>query len=149
MDPVMIVLIPGILGGFALAWLIARLGARTGSRGPNTLVNAPLEPVSTDVINIAHIRAAGLGGLGLFAIALAVAWFVPAIRLAVSASVVLGALLGAVMIFRRRRIGPLPSSGGSAGANVVLSIDRPGAPENDDTKGSRNRLHAGRAPKLA
>jgi len=112
-------------------------------------VDAPLEPVSTDVINIAHIRAAGLGGLGLFAMALVVALFVPAIRLAVSAGVVLGALLGAVLIFRRRRTGPLPSSGGSAGANVVLSIDHPGASENDDTEVSRNGLRAGQAPKLA
>ena len=34
---------------------------------------------STDVINISRIRAAGLGGLGLFAMALVVAWFVPRI----------------------------------------------------------------------
>ncbi len=149
MDPVTLVLIPSVLGGFAVAWLIARSGGRIGSRGPSTLVDAPLEPVSTDVINIAHIRAAGLGGLGLFAMALVVALFVPAIRLAVTVGVLSGAVLAAVMILRRRRTGPLPSSGGSAGANVVLSIDRPGASENDDTEQSRHGLHAGQAPKLA
>jgi len=140
MDPVTLVLIPSILGGFALAWLIARSGGRIGSRGPSTLVDAPLEPVSTDVINIAHIRAAGLGGLGLFAMALVVALFVPAIRLAVSVGVLSGAVLAAVMILRRRRTGPLPSSGGSAGANVVLSIDRPEASDTEDLDGPSNRL---------
>jgi hypothetical protein len=125
MDPVTLVLMLSILGGFAFAWLIARIGAWIGSRGPTALVDVPMEPVSTDVINIAHIRAAGIGGLGLFAMALVVAWFMPRIGLTLGAGAVFGALLGAVMILRRRRTGPLPSSGGSAGANVVLSIEHP------------------------
>jgi hypothetical protein len=135
MDPVTAILVPSILGGVAIAWVIGRLHGR----GPYTVTDVRLERVSTDVINIAHIRAAGLGGLGLFAMALVVAWFVPAIRLAVSAGVVLGALLGAVLIFRRRT-GPLPSSGGGAGANLILSIDRPAASGNEDAVKSSNQL---------
>ena len=130
MDPVAAVLVPGILGGLAIAFLIARLHGR----GSSAIADAPGElSITTDAINIAHIRAAGLGGLGLFAAALAVAWFVPGIGLSLSAGVLLGALLGGVMILRRRRAGPLPSSGGSAGANVVLSIDRPAASRSEDT----------------
>lgn len=129
MDTVTTTLFLSILGGLAIAWFITRLQGR----GPYTVTDVPLERVSTDVINIARIRVAGLGGLGLFAMALVVAGFVPAIRLAVSVGVVLGAVLGAVMILRRRRNGPLPSSGGGAGANVVLSIDQPAASENEVT----------------
>ncbi len=139
MDPVAAVLVPGILGGLAIAFLIARLHWR----GSSAISDAPGElSITTDAINIAHIRAAGLGGLGLFAAALAVAWVVPGIGLTLSAGVLLGALLGAVMILRRRRAGPLPSSGGSAGANVVLSIDHPVDAEKGDADRSPKRLRA-------
>jgi len=130
MDPVTLMLVPSILGGMLIAWLIARLPWR----GANPFSDAPLERISTDVINISRIRAAGLGGLGLFAMAIVVAVFVPRIGLSLSAGVLFGAVLAGVMILRRRRTGPLPSSGESAGANVVLSIDQPTAPE-DETKG--------------
>jgi len=123
------ILVASVLGGVAIAWLISRLQGR-----PNALTDAPTDPsISTDVINISRIRAAGLGGLGLFAMALVVAAFVPGIRLAVSAGVLFGVALGVALILRRRRTGPLPSSGGSAGANVILSIDRPAESENTDS----------------
>ena len=123
MDPVTLLLVPGILGGLVIAWFIARLRGR----GSNALMDEPANlSISTDVINIAHIRAAGLGGLGLFAMAIVVALFVPSIRLAVGLGLLFGAVLGIVLILRRRRTGPLPSSDGSAGANVILSIDDPG-----------------------
>jgi hypothetical protein len=138
MDPVTLVLVPGILGGLAIAWLIAGLHGR----GPNSLPVPTELSISTDVINIAHIRAAGLGGLGLFAMALVVAVFVPSIRLAVSVGVLSGAVLGFFMILRRRRTGPLPSSGGSAGANVVLSINHPVDAEKEDADKSPKRLQA-------
>lgn len=128
MDPVIAILVPSILGGVAIAWLIARLQGR----GSNTLTDAPMQPAATDVINISRIRAAGLGGLGLFAMALVVAWFVPRIGMTLSAGTLLGALLGVVMILRRRRGGPLPSSGSRAGANVILSIDSPADPESKE-----------------
>jgi hypothetical protein len=138
MDPVTLTLVPGILGGLAIAWLISRLQRHR----PNTLPVPNELSISTDVINIAHIRAAGLGGLGLLAMALVVALFVPSIRLAVSVGLLTGAVLGVVMILRRRRTGPLPSSGGAAGANVVLSIDHPVDAATEDTDRSPKRLHA-------
>jgi hypothetical protein len=142
MDPVTLVLVPGILGGLAVAWLISRLQRRR----PNMLPVPNELSISTDAINIAHIRAAGLGGLGLFAMALVVAVFVPSIRLAVSAGVLFGAVLGVFMILRRRRTGPLPSSGGSTGANVILSIDHPADAENEDPDTSSSRLRTSYEP---
>jgi hypothetical protein len=130
MDPATLTLIPGILGGLAIAWLISRLHARH----PSTLPVPEELAISTDVINIAHIRAAGVGGLGLFAMAIVVAVFVPGIRLAVGAGVLSGVALGVVMILRGRRTDPLPSSGGSAGANTILSIDRRAGASDDETR---------------
>ena len=136
MDPVIAILIPSIFGGLAIAWFIARFQAR----GSRTLTDVPMERSgASDVINISRIHAAGIGGLGLFAMALVVSWFVPRIGLTLSAGVLLGILLGALMIFLRRRNGPLPSSGGSTGANVILSIDQPAASESEDNDSPPNR----------
>lgn len=121
MDPVTLVLVASVVGGSAIAWGIGRLQKRRSDALP-----VPTElTISTDVINISRIRAAGLGGLGLCAMALVVAVFVPSIRLAVAAGILSGVALAVVLILRRRRTDPLPSSGGSAGANVILSIDQP------------------------
>lgn len=143
MDPVTLILVPSILGGLAIALLMAR---RHG-RGPRSLTDTSMPPVTTDVINIAHIRAAGLGGLGMFAIALVVAWFVPRIGLTLGVGVLFGTLLGVVLILARRRTGPLPSSGGNAGANVILSIDQPVGAE-DGRKVPPKRLHVAQAGRI-
>lgn len=138
MDLVTAILISSILGGLTVGWLITRLQGR----GTRSLADAPMDaPGRTDLINISHIRAAGIGGLGLFAMALVVAWFVPRIGMTLMAGVLLGALLGAVIILRRRHTGPLPSSGASAGANVVLSIDQPAAHDKEDADTHPNELH--------
>jgi hypothetical protein len=79
--------------------------------------------VSTDVINMARIRVAGVGGLGLVAVAVVVALFVPTIRQSVTAGLVLGVLLGVTLILLRRHAGPLPSSGRRPGANTTFAID--------------------------
>jgi len=145
MDPVTLLLVPGILGGLVIAWLITRLRGRR----PNALMDEPADlRISTDVINIAHIRAAGLGGLGLFAMAVVVALFVPSIRLALSVGLASGAVLGVILILRRRRTGPLPSSSGTAGANNVLSIDQPAAPVTPDTDDRPTGLRVAQAGKL-
>jgi hypothetical protein len=79
----------------------------------------------TDVINIARIRVAGIGGLGLVAMALLVALFVPRIGQELAIGGLLGVGLAAFLILRRRRTGPLPSSGQTMGANNILAIDHP------------------------
>ena len=60
------------------------------------------DPVSTDPINIAHIRVAGVGGLGLVAMAGVVAWNVPQIWLATTLAAAGGVLIGIALIAWRR-----------------------------------------------
>jgi len=67
----------------------------------------PLLPPSTDMINMARIRVAGVGGLGMVAMSLVVAAFVPSIRFSMAIACALGVVLAAVLIAFRRRKGPL------------------------------------------
>lgn len=121
MDPVTLVIIPGFLGGLIVALFMSRM------RAPRPGVD-PLRrhPLTTDVINMARIRVSGIGGFGLMMLAVAVALFVPRIRLHLLIGVALGILFAIALIALRRRSGPMPSSGGGApGANTVLSLDTP------------------------
>ena len=61
-----------------------------------------LDPISTDPINIAHIPVAGLGGLGLVAMAGVVAWNVQAIGIATLVAMTSGVALGVALIAWRR-----------------------------------------------
>jgi hypothetical protein len=99
---------------------------------------------STNVINIASVRVAGIGGLGLVAMALIVAVFVPSIGGSLAIASVLGTILAAGLILWRRRTGPMPSSGRRPGANTVLSIDSPDStsPDQRDERG----LHRAAVP---
>src|SRR5687768_18595589 len=67
MDPVVLIVVPGVVGGLAIALPIA-LQHRSGNHRADTFGESP----STDVINMARIRVAGIGGLGL--IAMAASW---------------------------------------------------------------------------
>lgn len=121
MEPVVMIVVPGILGGFALAFLIVRLH-RTAlpDAGRHRSADGPLP---LDVINMSRIRVAGVGGLGLLAMALVVAYFVPRIGQTLAVGLLLGITLGLGLILRRRRVGPISSSGRHPGANTVLAID--------------------------
>jgi hypothetical protein len=132
LDPVTLVLVPSVVGGVVLALLIFRLQHR-GSRqiSPDAFRDTPL---STDVINMAHIRVAGVGGLGLVAMAAWVAFNVPRIGQVLAIGLVTGAALAAVLIYRRRARGPMPSSGERPGANTVLSIDAPSRPARETAR---------------
>jgi hypothetical protein len=91
-----------------------------------------------DPINIAHIRVTGIAGLGFVLLALAVAAYIPSIGVSLATGAVLGIVFAVVLILRRRRIGPLPSSGRRPGANTTLSIEM-GEPASDNqTKDSVN-----------
>lgn len=145
MDPVIGTLIPSIAGGLVIAFLIARLRWR----GSEMLSGPPIEPSArTDEINISRIRAAGVGGLGLLAMALVVAWFVPRIGQTLIVGGVLGLGLGIGLILRRRRNGPLPSSSGTVGANNVLSIDQPAVSGEQETDDRSNGLRVAPAGRL-
>jgi hypothetical protein len=118
MEPLLIILVPGIVGGIAIALLVS--GLRPGA-GPATRTR--LEPPSPGLINMAHIRVDGIGGLGMVAMAITVAIFVPRIRLTMILALLLGAAFGAVLIVLRRRSGPLSSGNGHPGAHSMLLID--------------------------
>ena len=127
MEPVLIILIPGVLGGIILAALIAgkRITLRTDG------VDRQLAPASPSLINMAHIRVEGGGGLGIVAAVIAVALADPRLRLATAIAAVLGAVFAAVLIARRRARGPLTSSGDDAGPHSMLGLDRD-RPKSDD-----------------
>ena len=86
---------------------------------------------NTDAINISRIRVAGIGGLGLVAMSLLVAIFVPRIGQALGVGLVFGVLLGVALILGRRRFGVMKSSGRQSGANTTLAIDATPPPRGD------------------
>jgi peptidoglycan/LPS O-acetylase OafA/YrhL len=106
MDPITQFALPGFLGGLVIAMFFHRV--RRSGESPDVFAG---ERLSTDAINIAHIRVAGVGGLGLVAMALVVALVVPGIGEPLLIGAVLGAMLAAVLIVARRRQGAMPSSG--------------------------------------
>jgi hypothetical protein len=113
MEPLLVIVVPGILGGVILALLLSRTHVPERP-GPAQ----PLEPTSTSMINMARIRPVGVGGLGMVAMAVAVAIFVPRIRLTMALALVLGTVLAAVMIARRRRDGGMSHT--EPGAHTFL-----------------------------
>ena len=129
MDPVVLVLVPGLIGGLVIA-LAVFVRQRRRSGVSSLAAPASPQPLSTDIINASSIKVAGIGGLGLVAMAVAVALNVPRIGQTLAIGLVLGLALAAVMILSRRRSGSMPSSGRQAGANTILAIDsrHPDAP---------------------
>ena len=136
MEPVILIVVPGLIGGVAIAVLVATVRTGFGKRTPS--VNRDL--FSTDVINMARIRVAGVGGLGLIAMAAVVAWFVPRIGQTLLIGFILGMVFAGVLIVRRRRSGPMPSSGRRPGANAILSIDQPVPTEDEADRRSNANL---------
>jgi hypothetical protein len=120
MDPVLMMLIPGVLGGLVVALLLRRLSWHD-SRGQ--AVPPVGEPLSSGAINMAHIRVAGEGGLGLIVIAVASAVFVPRIGQTIGLGFVLGAVLAVALVVWRRHGGPLPSSSRHPGAHGDLGLE--------------------------
>ena len=119
MEPLLIILVPGLFGGLVLALLIAR----RPQRHPSTVVPRRLPAPSPALINMAHIQIEGVGGLGMVAVAVAVAVSDPRIRLAMIVAAVLGAGLALVLIAMRRRSGALPSSGDGPDDRSILRLD--------------------------
>lgn len=148
MDPVTLIVVPGFLGGIVVALVVIRLRQRphTGAVPADAY---RVQPLSTDVINMAHIRVAGIGGLGLVAMAVCVALFVPRIRQSIALALVLGVLFALVLIMRRRTEGPMSSSGRSPGANTTLSIDAPAAGEARRNASGKHRHDLEATPHLA
>jgi hypothetical protein len=136
-DPVTLLMALAFVGGLVVALLLALVHHHSsGVREPLPRGDdAPL----VDAINIAHIRVAGIVGLGFVVLALAVAVYIPSIGVSLATGAALGIVFAVVLIVRRRRTGPLPSSGGRPGANTMLSIDTDGSASDDQTKDPVNR----------
>jgi hypothetical protein len=144
MDPILIIVVPGVAGGLLIAALLFALHRR----GPGPIAAPDRDgPPPADVINAARIRVAGVGGLGLLAMAAAVAWKLPRIAQTLEIGAALGIVLAVALILRRRASGAMPSAGQRPGANTTLSIDQPDIPDHgtkieDRETGSSRRPRA-------
>ena len=118
MEPLLIILIPGLLGGLVLALLIASI--RWGS--PSIVVSRRLAAPSPALINMANIPVEGVGGLGIVAAVVAVAVSDPLIRFVTIVAAVLGAGIALVLVAMRRRTGGMPSCGDGPDDRSLLHI---------------------------
>lgn len=98
MDPATLLLIPGVLGGLALAFVLRRVNRQDA-------VPVPFHPEPlSNVMNMAHVKVAGVGGLGLVAMALVVASVIPQIGRSLAIGLTAGAALAvALILFNRPR----------------------------------------------
>lgn len=108
METALAMMLPGLVGGLVLALVLGRLN-RVPSSNPGR--RSALDPISPDMINMAHIRVAGVGGLGMIAASVIVAVNLPEIGVALLIAVVLGAIIGGGLIFYRSRSNPPGRSG--------------------------------------
>lgn len=136
MEPFLMIVVPGLLGGLVMALLFNRMHGRQDV-GPR---ESRLEPPSTNLINMATIRVAGVGGLGLVAMATTLAIFMPVIRFAMLTALVLGVGMALVLIVRRRRFGPLPSGGQHPGAHSMFPIESASTADSDKPRSSSRKL---------
>jgi len=125
METALALVLPGLLGGLILAAVLARL-----NRTPSSKLSrrSELEPISPDVINMAHIRVAGVGGLGMMGAALIIAINVPEIGFALLVAVALGVITAGGLIAYRSRPNYPGGGGNSEVPPSVLTLDdhRPG-----------------------
>ena len=119
MEPLLIVLVPGVLGGLLLALLMTRFSPRVRT----IVVRRQLAAPSPALINMASIRVEGLGGLGMVAAVVAVAIADSRIRTATVVAAVLGSALAIVLIALRRRRGPLVSAGDGPDDRSLLHLE--------------------------
>jgi len=83
--------------------------------------NADLVPF--DTINMSSIKVAGIGGLGLVAVAVVTAIFIPTIRVSLTIGAIAGVIFAVALILWRRKRGPLPTSGQHPGAHELLDAE--------------------------
>ncbi len=141
MDPVTLLILSSFVGGLFLALWLARANRRSTKAGQAV---APGDGLITDAMNMAHIRVAGVGGLGFVAVAVVVAAFIPSIGVALAIGLASGTIFAVVLTLWRRRAGPLTSSGRRPGANTTLSIETAESPSdnraNDRTNSQQSVL---------
>jgi hypothetical protein len=90
---------------------------------PAIAVPRRLEAPTPSLINMAHIKVEGIGGLGMVAAVVAVAIADPRIRLATIIALGLGAGLAWLLIAIRRQNGGMPWNGDGTDSQFTLRID--------------------------
>ena len=146
MDPATGLLVLGFFGGLVVAGVTILLQRRSKPQSLGAPVPYRQNPINIDVINMASIKVAGVGGLGLVAMAAAVALDVPRIAQSVGIGIGLGAIGAVIVIARRRGTGGMPSSGRGMGANTVLAIDEPLTPRPETAEQERSSIDCSWAP---
>lgn len=126
--------LPAVVGGVLLASVLRYVNRRPSS---GVVVRSALEPMSPDLINMAHIRVAGLGGLGMVGAVVVTAISLPQIGMAMIAGVVAGIAVAAGLIAYRVRPGAAQGGADGDGPQTLLALDdRRGRARPD-----RQRLH--------
>ena len=101
MDPITLFIASGVLGGLLIGAVMLWLHRR--SVPDSVAVPYRSEPLSADIINMSSIKVAGVGGLGLVAMAAAVALDIPRIAQSVGIGLGLGVIGAIATILWRRR----------------------------------------------
>jgi len=115
----MALLLPGVVGGLLLAALMAHLNRRPSS---GVVSRSRLEPMSPDLINMAHIRVTGVGGLGMLGAAVVTAFSLPEIGVALAVGAGLGAAIAVGLVAYRGR-SHVDSGGQDGGPPSLLALD--------------------------
>jgi hypothetical protein len=113
-------LLPALLGGLAFAGLLRWTNRRPSS---GVVTQSVLEPMSPDLINMAHIRVAGIGGLGMVGAVVVTAIALPQIGIALSAAVGFGAAMAAGLVAYRARSSAAAAGGDDGRPPTVLALD--------------------------
>jgi hypothetical protein len=116
----MALLLPAVVGGLLLAGVLVRVNRRPSS---GVVMRSALEPMSPDLINMAHIRITGVGGLGMLGAALVAAISLPEIGVALVAGLGLGAALAVGLIAYRRRWSAAGPGGHDGVPPRILALD--------------------------
>jgi len=115
----MALLLPGVVGGLLLAALMAHLNRRPSS---GVVSRSRLEPMSPDLINMAHIRVTGVGGLGMLGAAVVTAFSLPEIGVALAVGAGLGAAIAVGLVAYRGR-SHVDSGGQDGRPPSLLALD--------------------------
>jgi hypothetical protein len=130
---------PAVVGGLLLAGVLVRLNRRPSS---GVVRRSALEPMSPDLINMAHIRVAGVGGLGMLGACVITAISLPEIGVALLAGVGFGAAIAVGLIAYRSRSSAAGPGGHDGRPPTVLALDNHAAPVGPRTKRELRRASA-------